>query len=180
MTTMRSLLRNEVGQYPQKRGLAGPRSATDEQRLSAANLLRQEVRKWPRQRAASDQVIDRVMAAGELPYGECRGRAHDRRNHRRQAASVRELRVQQGVVLVELLAELIGDHFEAGAELAGVEGNGRFLAHDPVALVPPRGIGIAHDFADASSSSSGSIGRRNGRINSKLIAGTSQRWKPSG
>jgi hypothetical protein len=31
-----------------------------------------------------------------------------------------------------------------------------------------------------SSSSSGSIGRRNGRINSKLIVGTSQRWKPSG
>ena len=29
-----------------------------------------------------------------------------------------------------------------------------------------------------SSSKSGSIGRRNGRINSKLIAGISQRWKP--
>src|SRR5580658_8936386 len=31
-----------------------------------------------------------------------------------------------------------------------------------------------------SSSSSDSIGRRNGRINSKLIVGTSQPWKPSG
>jgi hypothetical protein len=31
-----------------------------------------------------------------------------------------------------------------------------------------------------SSSKSDSIGRRNGRINSKLIVGTSQRWKPSG
>ena len=57
---------NEVGQYPQKRRLSGPRSATDKQRLSAANLLAQEVCKRPRQRAASDQVIDGVMAAGEL------------------------------------------------------------------------------------------------------------------
>src|SRR5216683_8245497 len=32
----------------------------------------------------------------------------------------------------------------------------------------------------SSSSSSASMGRKNGRINSKLIVGTSQRWKPSG
>jgi hypothetical protein len=30
-----------------------------------------------------------------------------------------------------------------------------------------------------SSSKSDSIGRRNGRINSKLIAGASRQWKPS-
>ena len=30
-----------------------------------------------------------------------------------------------------------------------MEGNGCFLAHDPVAFVPPRSIGIAHDLADA-------------------------------
>src|SRR5580693_1642655 len=36
---------NEVCQYPQKRGLAGPRPTTDEQRLSAPDLLAQEVRK---------------------------------------------------------------------------------------------------------------------------------------
>ena len=63
------------------------------------------------------------MAARELPNGECRSRPHDRRNDRRQAASVRELRVQYWVVFIELLAELIGNHFEAGAEPAGVEGN---------------------------------------------------------
>ena len=77
------------------------------------------------ERAASDQVVDRVMAAGELANGERRRGAHDRRNDRRQAASVRELRVEQWVVLVELFAELIGDHFEAGAQSAGVEGDGR-------------------------------------------------------
>ena len=77
------------------------------------------------------------MAAGELPDCQCGSRAHNRRNHRRQAASVWELRVQEGIVFVEPFAELIGDHFEAGAELAGVEGNGLFLAHDPVAFVPP-------------------------------------------
>src|SRR5260370_39355302 len=56
------VVRNEVSQYPQKRGLAGPRPTTDEQGLSAADLFPQEVRKWPRQCATSDQVIDRVMA----------------------------------------------------------------------------------------------------------------------
>jgi hypothetical protein len=89
------------------------------------------------------------MAAGELPNGERRRGAHDRRNDRRKAASVRELRMEQRVVLVELFAELVGDHFEAGAQPAGVEGDGRFAAHDSVAFIPPRGVGIAHDFADA-------------------------------
>src|ERR1700732_704020 len=37
------VVRNEVCQYPQKRGLAGPRSTTDEQSLSAANLLAQKL-----------------------------------------------------------------------------------------------------------------------------------------
>ena len=108
-----------------------------------------ELRKRPRERAASDQVIDGVMAAGELANGERRSRAHDRRNDRRQAASVRELRVKDGIVFVQLFAELIGNHFEAGAQPAGVEGNRRLPADDPVALVPPRGVGIAHDLADA-------------------------------
>ena len=113
---------------PQKRGLAGPRSATDKQGLAAANLLAQEVRKRPRQRAASDEVIDGVMPARKLSDRQRRSRAHNRRNHCRQAASIRELRVQQRIVFVELLAEVIGDHFEAGAESAGVEGNACFLA----------------------------------------------------
>ena len=57
--------------------------------------------------------------------------------------------MQSGVVFVELFAELVGDDFEAGAQLAGVEGNVRFLAHYSIALVTPRGIRIAHDLADA-------------------------------
>ena len=68
------------------------------------------------------------MAAGELPNGECGSGPHDRRNDRCQAAPVRELRVEHGVVFVELFAELVGDDFEAGAQPAGVEGNGRFAA----------------------------------------------------
>ena len=103
----------------------------------AANLCGQKISERLRQRAASDEVIDRVMAAGKLPNDECGRRPHDRRNDRRQAAPVRELRVEDGVVFVQLFAELVGDDFEAGAEPAGVEGNGLFPAHDPVPLVPP-------------------------------------------
>ena len=47
------------------------------------------------------------MAAGELPNGECGRRPHDRRNDRRQAASIRELSMENGVVFIELLAELL-------------------------------------------------------------------------
>ena len=61
------------------------------------------------------------MAAGELANDHRRRGAHDRRNDRRKAASVRELRIEQRVVFVELLAELVGNHFEARAQPAGVE-----------------------------------------------------------
>src|SRR6266852_8479716 len=37
------VIRNEVCQYPQECGLAGPRSTTDEQGLSGEDLLPQEV-----------------------------------------------------------------------------------------------------------------------------------------
>src|SRR5258708_17728592 len=84
------VIRNEVSQYPQKRGLAGSRATADEQGLSPADLFPQEVRKWPCQRATSDQVIYRVMPAGELYYSPSRCRAHNRRNHRRQATSLWE------------------------------------------------------------------------------------------
>ena len=50
---------------------------------------------------------------------------------------------------VELFAELVGDHFEAGAQSACVERDTRLPANDAVAFMPPRSIGIAHDFADA-------------------------------
>ena len=77
------------------------------------------------------------MVAGKLPNDECGRRPHDRRNDRCQAAPVRELRVQYGVVFVQMFAELVGDDFEAGAEPAGVEANSLFPAHDPVPFVPP-------------------------------------------
>ena len=54
------------------------------------------------------------MAAGEFPDDERRCTAHDRRDDRRQPTPVRELCVQEWVVLVELLTELIGNDFEAG------------------------------------------------------------------
>lgn len=57
--------------------------------------------------------------------------------------------MEQRIVLVELFAELVGDDFEAGTQPAGVEGDGRFAEYDPVTLIPPRSVGIAHDFADA-------------------------------
>src|SRR6202161_694831 len=43
---------------------------------------------------------------------------------------------------------MICDDFEAGAELAGIEGNGRFRAQSSIALARPRRIRIAHDFAN--------------------------------
>src|SRR6202140_1147921 len=56
--------------------------------------------------------------------------------------------MESGVVLVEPFAELVGDDFEAGSELAGVEGNGWFLAQFSFAFARPRRIWIAHDLAD--------------------------------
>ena len=88
------------------------------------------------------------MTAGELADNERRSRPHHGRNDCRKAASIRKLGVQQRVVFVEFLAKIVGDHFEAGAQLAGVEGDGFFAVNNPVALVPPRAVGIAHDLAD--------------------------------
>jgi hypothetical protein len=56
--------------------------------------------------------------------------------------------MESRVVLVEPFAELVGDDFEAGAELASVEGNGWLLAQSSFALARPRRIWIAHDFAN--------------------------------
>src|SRR5487761_1175472 len=130
------LFRDRICQYSQERGLSRACSATDEQRFPTANLFLQKVGDRSRERAASDQVIDRVMAAGEFPYGERGSRAHDRRNDRRQAASVRKLRVQNRVVFVKPFAELVGNDFEAGAQSAGVERDGCFPLHDSITFVP--------------------------------------------
>src|ERR1700677_2652473 len=90
------------------------------------------------------------MAAGELPDRQGGGRARNRRDHSAKPAPVWELGVQERVIFVKFLTELIGNHFEASPKPAGFEGNGLFLADDSVAFVPPGGIRIAHDFADAS------------------------------
>src|SRR5579872_2341227 len=98
---------NGCGKGPQNCGLSCGGSATDEERLSAANLGGKKLRKRSRKRAASDKVIDRVMPAGELAKCKCRSRTYNRRNDRRQTTSVRELRVQEWVVFIEAFAELI-------------------------------------------------------------------------
>ena len=77
------------------------------------------------------------MAAGELSNNECRSEPDDRRNDGRKSAPIRELRMEYRVVFVELLAELIGNDFEAGSEFAGSEGDRLFAANDAVAFVPP-------------------------------------------
>src|SRR5712692_5814938 len=63
------VVRNEVSQYPQESGLARPRSPADKQSLSVVDLFAQEVCEWPRQRATSDQILYRVMSAGE--FSDC-------------------------------------------------------------------------------------------------------------
>src|SRR5580658_4248088 len=119
------------------------------------------------------------MAAGKLPDGEGRGWAHNRRNDRRQAASVRELRMEDRVIFVEPFAELIGNDFEAGAQPTGVEGDGRFAAEYPVAFVPPGGIGIAHDLADALVEQERLNGPEKRKDQLVTQSGNLTQWKPS-
>src|SRR5260370_36278253 len=71
--------RNSVSEYAQKRRLSGGGSAAYQQCLSCGDLDSQKLGKLPRQRAASDEIIDRVMAARKLPNGQRRRRPHDRR-----------------------------------------------------------------------------------------------------
>jgi len=120
------------------------------------------------------------MAAVELSDRQRRSGAYGWRNRRCKAAPIRETRAQQRVVCIELLAQAVGDDFEARAQPAGVVGNGGFLAQSSIGLAEPRGIWTAHDFADAFVQQQRFNRLRNGRINSKLIARTFQRWKPSG
>jgi len=77
------------------------------------------------------------MATGKFSDDECRRKPNNRRNYRRQAAPIWELRVQYRVVFVELFAELIGNDFETGSKFAGSEGDSLFAANDAVAFVPP-------------------------------------------
>lgn len=128
---------NEIGQYPEQCGLSCAGSATDKQRLPVTDLFCQRVGEWPGQSAASNQIIDRVVAARELSNHERRSESDNRRNDGGQAAPIRELRVQYWIVFVEPFAELIGDDFEAGSEFARREGDRFFAANSAVAFVPP-------------------------------------------
>jgi hypothetical protein len=132
--------------------------------LAARNLRGQKLRKRARQHPASDQIID-----GEVADHHRRRGPDDRRNHRCEAAPVRELRIEQRVVFIEFLAELVGNHFETRAQPRRVELDGRLVPENLVAFVPPCRVGIAHDFADALVKQERLDGRRNGRTNSKLM-----------
>src|SRR5579885_558171 len=102
---------NCVRKYPQESGLSSSCPPTNEQCLPATNLVRQEVCNWLRQCSASNQIINRVMAARKFPYRNCRCGTHDRRNPCRQTASIWKLRLQSWIVLVKPFAQLIGNHF---------------------------------------------------------------------
>jgi hypothetical protein len=65
----------------------------DEQRLAAANLVREELGKSLREHAASDEIDHREVPACELPNGECRSWIHQWRNPGGDPASVRKLRL---------------------------------------------------------------------------------------
>jgi len=149
--------------------LAGPGSTTDKDGLAALNLSGQELRKRARERPASDQVFNCEMAAGELADDHGGSGANDWGNYGCQAASIGELRVEERVIFVELLAELIGDYFKARAQSRRVELNARVVAQNAIAFIPPCRVGITDISLTLSSSKSGSMGRRNGRISSKLM-----------
>jgi len=70
--------------------------------LAARNLRGQKLRKRARQHPASDQIID-----GEVADHHRRRGPDDRRNHRCEAAPVRELRIEQRVVFIEFLPSLL-------------------------------------------------------------------------
>ena len=116
MTTMRSWSGIDWPRMFKQSGFPGPGSAADKDGLAARNLRGQELRKRARQRPASDQVFDGEMAAGEFANHHCRRWPNDRGNHRCKAAPIGELRIEQRVVFVELLAELVGNHFETRAQ----------------------------------------------------------------
>src|SRR5882757_4016071 len=83
-----------IGEDAQKRGLAGSRSAADEQCLATADLFCKKLCKWPRQRAASNQVIDGVMAAGKFSDRKRGSRPHNRRNDCCEATSIWKLSIE--------------------------------------------------------------------------------------
>jgi hypothetical protein len=57
--------------------------------------------------------------------------------------------MQQRIIFVQPFPEVIGDHFKAGPKSPGVELHARFRRDNPVTLIPPCCIGIAHDLAHA-------------------------------
>src|ERR1035437_8884077 len=143
------MLRDSLTEYIEQRRLSGSSTAADEKGLAAANLFGKELRERPRKRAARDEVFDSEFAARKLADNQRRRGPRHRRDDGRKAAAVRELRVEDWIILVQLFPEPVSDNFEAGAQLAGVEGNAFIPVHDAIPLVPPGRIRIAHDLADA-------------------------------
>src|SRR5580692_1267398 len=119
------------------------------------------------------------MAAGELADGDGGTGFDDRRNDRRKAASIRELRMENRVVLVELFAQLVGNHLEAGAESGTLEADRCFAAQDPVAPGPPGCVGITHDLADALVQQERLDGAKEGKDQLEAHRGYLLGWKPS-
>ena len=145
-----------------KRRLSRPRSATDEQRLAAANLLSAKVCHRLRQSAPSNQIIDRVVAAGEFPYRNCRGRTHG--GESRPQSGFRPTAHPLGLSS-SAFAELAVT--EAGAQFAGVEGNGGSWHSLPSRSQDQDASGLPMISLTSSSSSSASGRLRSGRINSR-------------
>src|SRR5581483_11211624 len=138
---------NGLGEDVQKSRFTGASSAADQQCLSRANLTLKEFSKLARQRATGDKVIHCEMAAGELPDGQPWRGLDRRRNVGANPAAIGQLCVEDWVVFVEPFSKVVGNHFEAGAQAAGVERNARLPEHPSLTLGVPGRVGIAHDFA---------------------------------
>jgi transketolase len=117
--------------------------------LEGAGDFRMEIGQRPAQGTARDEVVDSKLLAGKLPDRDCGGRPYDGRNDCRYPAAIRQLGIQQWIVFIEPLAKVIGDHLESGPKSVGIELNAGVRTDNPVTLVPPRIVGIAHDLAHA-------------------------------
>lgn len=156
-------------QYVKQGRLSRPGAAANEDGLTGPNLPSQELRKRTRERAARDQVISGEMATCELADGEARKGLHGRWNVGANAAAVGQPRLKDRIIFIEPFAEIVGDGFEAGTKASRLKGNARLREHLAVAFGVPDRVGIPMISFTSSSSSSGSMGRRNGQSSSKLI-----------
>lgn len=113
------------------------------------------------------------MTAGELPDREARRELDRRENVGANPAAFGKLRLQHRVAFAQPFSEVIGDHFEAGAKTSDAEGNVRLKKHLTSRSAYKVALGLPMISLTPWSSGSGSMGRRNGRSYSKLIASIS-------